>query len=170
MTHVRPTPDGGEECELGIASLKRAVEFLAANVGRRHQDYHRLAREVEGRKDSAWNSLPLGIRHRLENWYKPVGRERFICYVPDTDYAKAEAGMGGLVVSDRRLVYHKFNTKVEIPLTEKVELQAENTHDHYLLRLGRPGEKPVVLKCDPDATEMVRRALRKVGARYTYRA
>ena len=33
IAHVRPKPDGSEECELGIASLRRAAEFLAHNLG-----------------------------------------------------------------------------------------------------------------------------------------
>ena len=170
MTHVQPTSNGGQECELGIASLKRAAEFLAHNVGRKHADYKTLLEKVNRLKNDPWQTLPLSLRHRIENWFKPAEGERFICYIRDNDYAKAEAGMGGLVLSDRRMVYHKFSSRKEMDLTGPLELRAENTHDHYLLRIGMLGERLCVLHCDASATELIRQTLRRVGVRYTYRA
>jgi hypothetical protein len=169
MTNVRHLPDGTEECELGVASLKRAADFYARNVGREQADYQQIVDAIDARKNDPWKGLPLAVRNRLENWYRPHEGERFVCYIPDHDFAKAEAGMGGLVLSDKRMVYRKFSAQAEIRLDERVEVHAENTPDHYTVRIGRPGEKPMALHCDPSALEVIRQTLRRVGAQYTYR-
>ena len=169
MTHVRTSPTGQQECELGIASLRRAAEFFAHSLGRDHPDYACLAREIKRRKGDPWKALPLSVRNRLEHWLQLESGEKFICYIRDLDFAKGEAGMGGVAMTDRRIVYHKYAAQREIRLTERIELRAENTHDHYLLRIGRPGERPFVLHCEPSSTEIIRQTLRRAGAKYTYK-
>ncbi len=140
MTHVRPmVEEGWEQCELGIASLKRAMEFLARNLGRDHEDYALLDEALREHKADAWRALPLPVRNRIEAWYKAAPGERFLCYVRDSDFAQAEAGLGGLVMTDRRMVYRKTRIQREVWMTDKLELATGQENGQYVLKIGRVG-------------------------------
>lgn len=169
MTHVRPRPDGGEECELGIASLKRAAEFYAHNCGRDDR-YQSLLSLADRRTLDPWRSLPLAVQNRISHWFEKSDGEHFLSYVPDEDFAKTEAGQGGLVLTNKRLVYHKFSATREIPLTEKLELRADQADGRPLLEIASPSAQPVVLRCDTTATDAIRAILKEAGVAYTYRS
>jgi hypothetical protein len=170
MTHVRPILEQSwEQCELGIASLKRAMEFVAHNLGRDHDDYAQLERAQREHKADAWRALPLPVRNRIEAWYKAAPGERFLCYVRDSDFAQAEAGLGGLVLTDRRIVFRKARVQREMWLTDKLEIIAGQDSGHYVLHIGRVGSSPVVLRCEPAATELIRHNLKMMGVGYSFR-
>ena len=170
MTFVRPMrEEGWEQCELGIASLKRAMEFVAHNLGREHEDYARLEQALREHKADAWRALPLPVRNRIESWYKAAPGERFLCYIRDSDFAQAESGMGGLVMTDRRIVFRKAKNQRELWMTDRLEIVADEEGGHYVLRIGRPGGNPAVLHCEPTAAELIRHNLKMMGANYTFR-
>jgi hypothetical protein len=99
--------DTGEGwCRLLIRNLRRAEEFLDAVGARGSHPFHEIARHVAEMGDNPWDSLPLVVQHRLQQWFKAAAGERFLAYVPDRDHARTEDGMFGLAVSDRRLIHH----------------------------------------------------------------
>jgi hypothetical protein len=170
MTHVRPMiEDNWNQCELGIASLKRALEFLVRNLGRDNEDYAQLEQALHEHKADAWRALPLPVRNRIEAWYKAAPGERFLCYVRDSDFAQAEAGLGGLVMTDRRVVFRKARIQREVWMTDRLEISADQEGGHYVLRIGRAGSSPAVLRCDPNATELIRHNLKMMGVNYTFK-
>ncbi|NQU76240.1 MAG: hypothetical protein HQ546_08025 [Planctomycetes bacterium] len=169
FARVHPIIGGDEQCELTIASLKRAAEFLARGFGRDHVDYPLLIRELQRRNADPWGNLPAAVRNRIQHWFKPAMGEYLVCYVRDTDFAEAQDGQGGLVLSDRRLVFHKYGLKKEIRFVEPMELHEEDSQDLHQLFIGRAGEKPFVLNCDPEEIQVIRQALRKAGAKCTFR-
>ncbi len=168
MTHVRPTPDGDETCELGISSLKRAAQFLARNVGRDHEDYRRLAEEIKNGRADPWNTLPLAVRNRLVKWFTIDDDETFIHYIRDADFAKTEGGQAGLVITNKRMVYHKFASHRVIPMTASIELKVDSSDKGYKLTLTAPNVRPAVLNCDPTVTEMIRFTLHELKAKYRF--
>lgn len=170
MTHIRPREDGTEECELGISSMKRAAEFLAHNLGRDHEDYKRLLSETEKRLNDPWRALPLAVRNRIGQWYTAGQDERFISYIQDMDFAKAESGMGGLVLTNRRLIFHKLGAHREVPLKERIELRVHEQENKYQLAINVTGAKPMLLHCDPGAVDQIRKTLRAAGSLYTFKA
>lgn len=170
MTHVRPMLEQGwEQCELGIASLKRALEFVAHNLGRDHDDYACLEQALHEHKADAWRALPLPVRNRIEAWYKAAPGERFLCYIRDSDFAQAEAGLGGLVMTDRRVVFRKAKIQREMWMTDKLEISAGQEGGHYVLRIGRANSAPATLRCESTATELIRHNLKMMGVNYTFR-
>lgn len=170
ITHVRPVRGGGEVCELGIGCLKRASEFLAANVGRDSPEYRKLVDEDRQRRDDPWQSLPLAVRNRIAQWYTPDRGERFLAFIRDHDFAPTETGVGGLVLTNRRMIVHKYAAHREIDVHETLQLQAQRRKNYLDLHIGSETVKPVDLHCDFKAPDTLRTALKSLGAHYTYKA
>jgi len=167
MTHVRPDAYGREVCEIGVSSLKRAAQFLARNLGRDHEDFKRLDSEIKSGRANPWNSLPLAVRNRIVRWYKAGDDERFVSYIRDTDFAKAEAGQGGLVITDKRMVYQKYASHREILLSDPIEIIVANSHGKYQITVSSPKTKPAIIHGDATVTEMIRNTLNTLDVDYT---
>lgn len=98
--------NGQGTCRLKINNVRHAQEFLLAVGGAGAEGYDQLEQMISHMVENPWESVPLAVQHRLEQWFKPEPRERFLAYVPDRNLARTEDGMFGIVVSDRRLIYH----------------------------------------------------------------
>lgn len=124
VTDVRPSPVGqGEICELGIASVEQAHAFAVENLGPNHEISRKLREVAEEGTGQAWRLLPLAVRNRIKQWYQPREDETFLAYIPDADFSAAEAGKAGVVVTDKRLVSHKLLSVIEMPLTERIDIE-----------------------------------------------
>ncbi|MFW6155119.1 MAG: MJ0042-type zinc finger domain-containing protein [Planctomycetota bacterium] len=167
MTHVRQDTEGNEVCEIGISSLKRAAQFLARNLGRDHEGFKRLYAEIQSRQADSWSALPLAVRNRIDKWFRAVEGERFVCYLRDADFAKAESGLGGLVITDRRVVFHKFASHREFPLSEPMRIEVDQPDGVYQITLTAKEVKPAVLKADPTVLETIHATLDALDATYT---
>ncbi len=122
MAVVHPSRDGaGEDCVLGVASLPQAEAFLAATRGMDCDDLQQIRAHRTEHADP-WTMLPLTVRIRIGQWYKPQMNERFMAYMPDLEFSKAEAGLAGLVVTDHRLVYHKGLSSLDMNYSEPITL------------------------------------------------
>ncbi len=170
MTHVRQDLEGNAVCEIGISSLKRAAQFLARNLGRNHGDFQRLHEEIQSGQADSWTALPLAVRNRIDKWFRAVEGERFVCYLRDADFAKAESGLGGLVITDRRAVFHKFASHREFPLSKDIAIQVDQPDGGYQITFTAKEVKPAVLKADPSVVETIRATLDALEATYTLRA
>ena len=105
---VRPSGGGGgDTCELGISSLLHAEMFAAVVRGPDDPARQRIRTVRKGQEGDTWHRLPKLARVRIERWYQPEASEKFIAYFPDADYARTEAGLAGVVVTDQRLVFRK---------------------------------------------------------------
>ncbi|NLF29580.1 MAG: hypothetical protein GX591_01690 [Planctomycetes bacterium] len=169
MTHVRQDAQGNEVCEIGISSLKRAAQFLARNLGRDHEDFKRLYEEIQRGQGDSWSALPLAVRNRIDKWFRAAEGERFVCYLRDSDFAKAESGLGGLVITDRRVVFHKFACHREFPIAEPMEIQVDQHDSIYRITFTSKEVKPAVLKSDPTLLETIEATLNALDATYTIR-
>jgi DNA-directed RNA polymerase subunit M/transcription elongation factor TFIIS len=166
VTGVRFAPGGNrQECELGIFSLERAEEFIVAVRGPESRALVQVRRALEKTRDDPWRALPLAVRSRIGKWYERQEHERFIAYLPDGDFAKTEAGMAGIVVTDRRLVYRKFASRFEVPLTEKITISSKRSGRPDQLQILCPGQKPALFIAGPSGAERLRRCLSQQGAR-----
>ncbi len=165
ITDVRPRSDGkGEVCELGISSLKQAEQFArivcgpdSSVVKKVHEAYLRL-------RSNPWQSLPLAVRSRLKHWFTPEEGENFRLYISDGDFAKTEAGLAGVVITDKRLVYRKFAAKIEIPLSQEITIRESHKDKRVQLTISSPGSKPANLITDESGAERLRLGLRQQGA------
>jgi hypothetical protein len=168
VTDVHSTADGMKEiCELGISSVPQAEQFIRQVCGADSEVYRQLREVRQKAHGDAWLMLPLGVRNRIKQWYEQREDERFIAYIPDADFAKAEAGSGGLVLTDRRLVYHKALANLEIPLTEEVHLEPKEKGSRLLIEISASNTtKTVRLAAQPTYIDQ----LRSLISRYARRA
>ena len=165
---VRFTADGHtHEFELGIFSLKRAEDFIRIVGGTECPALKQIREAV--RKDSSdpWRALPLAIRSRIKQWFTLADGEKFAVYIPDGEFAKTEAGLAGIVLTDKRMVFRKFASKVEIPLTENISIErgTAKKSGKPQLRISSRATKPALLVADDAIVERLRTSLRRVGAK-----
>ncbi|MCD4699516.1 MAG: hypothetical protein K8R91_02965 [Phycisphaerae bacterium] len=165
---VRFTSDGRtHECELGIFSLKQAEEFIRIIGG---PDCSALKDVCEAMKkviSNPWLALPLAIRSRIKQWFTSQDGEKFVIYIPDGDFSKTEAGLAGIVLTNKRLVFRKFASTVEIPLTEKISIEQVTAPKtgQIQLRISSQATKPALLVANEGIAERLRTFLRQVGAK-----
>ena len=67
--------------------------LLRVSVGADSEPCQRLLKAHRQRKENPWKALPLPVRNRIGNWFKPHKGEKFICYVRDTDFATETANL-----------------------------------------------------------------------------
>ena len=130
------SPGEGERCWLSVANIEVARLFLATNCGTEDEDYYRLIGQRDIHKANTWHTLPNSIRSRLSGWYKPIAEEVFIDYLRDEDPGM-EAGDAGLVITDRRLVYHKEQTWRNFPFTENLTITTESAPEGTRVEITR---------------------------------
>lgn len=165
---VRFAADGRtHECELGIFSLKQAEEFVRTIGGPECPALKEVSEAMKKVGSDPWQALPLAVRSRIKQWFTPDDGEKFVVYITDGDFAKTEAGLAGVVLTDKRLVLRKFASKVEIQLAEKISIEHETApkSGRLQLRISSQGTKPALLVADEAVTERLRMFLRQVGAK-----
>lgn len=136
FTDVRPNNgDGGMICEIGFSSLKRAQDFAAAACGQDHAIVKRLNAALNQGTQHQWNQLPLAVRNRIGQWFKIADKEEFVVYIPDADFTKAEAGLAGVILTDRRLVYHKSLSLKEISLKDPIRITSKHDGNNLLIKI-----------------------------------
>ncbi len=121
---IKVNPDTGKgSCRMRIRHPRRALAFAEAAGGDRTEGLHKLTELLEKTRENPWDALPEVVQHRVEQWYIPEPGERFLAYVPDRDHARTEDGMAGVVVSDKRLIYHTHRRHRELAAGEPLELE-----------------------------------------------
>ncbi len=153
----------GQVCELGIASLKRAEEFAVAVCGRGSRVHRQIRLALEQGQEDPWRALPLAVRTRIRQWYTQQDGEQFVAYLPDGDFAKTEAGMAGIVLTDRRLVYRKFAAQIEMPLSERLTIARTKSGARTQLQISASGARTATFTAGPVGTERLRKVLAQRG-------
>jgi len=164
VTDVHPAPDGqGEVCELGISSLPQAEGFVLAVCGEASEAHQQIREAIRTGSARPWQRLPLTVRIRIRRWYEPREGERFLMYIPDAEFAKAEAGLAGLVLTDSRLIYHKSLAHVEIPRSEKIEMSSATTEKGTQLIIVAPNGRKYILRTNPPAIKELRQLMMRTA-------
>lgn len=114
----------GVQCEVTIPSGAYALEWLGRVNGVCGEDYAQLEAEVLKFDAKAWRTIPPQVRHRLNVWFDFQAGEQFLGYFNDSDFAKNEAGLAGVVMTDRRVVYCKYHHHGQFNLDEDVLIAA----------------------------------------------
>jgi len=146
-------------CRLLVRNLQGSLEFLVAGGGKDIPGYAELDRRVQATVVSPWEQVPLVVQHRLQQWFKPEGGEHFLAYVPDRDHVRAEDGMAGLLLSNRRFIYHTKLRHRECTQTCPLELQLALGHEGGHLKIKTPEWEMTRLAVDRDGVSRLRRAL-----------
>lgn len=139
-------PQGRDHCEILIPFGDTAVDWVSRVNGRCGPEYALLKTTVAHLKNDGWTSLSEKIQRRLETWCKFERGERFKLYLNDADLTVSDAGLGGVVVTDRRLLYHKFRRSRSLSLNQDaiLHLRTDGLYVRITLesggRLARAGK------------------------------
>ncbi|MEM6460097.1 MAG: hypothetical protein AAF710_11980 [Planctomycetota bacterium] len=146
--------DGRESGELLLPHGEVAARWLERVNGRCGPEYARLRAAVAHLLHDGWARLPENTQRRLQTWCRFERGERFKLYLNDADLTAADAGLGGVVVTDRRLLYHKFRRSRSVSLHQDATLHLRT--DGRVARLtlesaGRLARAGKVHRADLDA-------------------
>ena len=109
-------------CEVVIPSPEAALAWVARVNGVCHPG-HRLLEEKGSKVSSeAWTRLPQVTRDRIAMWCTLRRGERFLAYARDSHSTAKDAGLGGILVTDQRLVFHLYRTTWSVSLREPLTL------------------------------------------------
>jgi len=115
----------GIQCEVTIPSMRYALDWLGRVNGICGEEYCQLAEQVEKYDAAAWRQIPVTVRGRLSVWFDFEPDEQFVAYFNDSDYSSSDAGLGGLIVTTRRVVYCKFHNQGSIDMSAGGTLVAD---------------------------------------------
>ncbi len=150
---------GNGWCRLRIRNLRRAMEFLESTGSGSTKAGGQLREHIESMIENPWEQLPSVIQHRVEQWYKPAGGEQYIGYVPDRDHTRTEDGMSGLLISNRRLIFHTKLRHSETTSDKPLKLQLSNDGGKLSVKIETPIWDIKHLVLDRDGANLLRRAL-----------
>lgn len=111
VTHTRPD---GVTCVVTVPDGRYALEWLLRVNGACGPEHALLERDVALFWSDAWRELPEHVRARINAWCTFEPGERFHTYLIDGDFAKSDAGLAGIVFTDRRLVHCKYHHKGQL--------------------------------------------------------
>jgi len=150
-------------CRLFIRNLNLALSFFANTGGEGTKDFERLREFFERMEDDRWDALASVVRHRLEQWFRLGKGERFVAYVPDRAFVRTEDGMNGLIISDRRLVYHHPPLHQEVTNRMTLTLQLRSAEGNEVASVEAPDFKRRSITLDRGGMMLFRRALSQGG-------
>jgi len=164
--HGRVVAHGEREvCRLTITSLAVAVDFFRDNGGRNDPDYHRLIEERDQRPDS-WRSLDARVRQRVSQWFGPREDERFVGFYGDADLPGHDLGGSGLVLTSRRLVFHKYAACRDYPLDHPGRVEIIPRGVQAAVHIYDKGDRPSILKLEPAVAEDLAGQLRRLHCKW----
>jgi hypothetical protein len=166
VTDVRTTTGSAQpECELGICSLNIAEDFARITSGQDCAAIRHIRQAVSDRGGDPWRSLPLAMQSRIRKWFRADKGERFVAFIADDEFAKTEAGMAGVVITDRRLISHKFASQVDMPLNHQMTISAKAKGAMSEVHIISSGGKHSVIALAKAGLERLRRYLSAQGVR-----
>jgi len=156
-----------ERCRIIIAHPTIALEFYRNNGGRGTTGYQKLLVASRQRKDNQWKSLAAGVRIRIGQWYHPRSGERFLGYFADRDFDRTERGTAGLILTDQRLIYKKYQALREYMLSEPGTLDIDADRATASVEITQPARPTAVLATTPLAASSLARTLSGLGKDWT---
>ncbi len=150
---------GHGHCRLFMRNLRIAGSFLGAVTGTHGQDFARFVEFAKRAKADRWDALPTVVRHRLEQWFKPSGDERFVAYIPDRARARTEDGMAGVIISTCRLIYHRHSVHQELSSDKPVTFQMSASRGKEIATISAEGFKARPILLDREGEIALRKAI-----------
>jgi len=156
-----------EFCQINIANLRTASEVYSNNGGGGTDNYRKLLKAADQQRHDRWRGLPLTVRNRIRQWFQPRRGERFVDYFPDEDFSKSEAGLAGLVLTNRRLIYKKYAAQREYSIGVPGEVRLIGQGKLARVEVIEKGKRPAVVNLDASAAETLLDRLKAVNSRLT---
>ena len=148
---VRSDDGGQRHCEVLIPNAEVALQWLERVNGRCGPEFALLRGDAVNLSSDAWTSLSEATRRRLEVWARFQRGERFKLYLNDADMSSADEGLAGVIVTDQRLLYHKYRRSRSISLKQEgvLHVRADETVARLTLRsFGRTARAGKIRRAD----------------------
>ena len=149
---------GQMRCRLRIANVHRARDFFKA-AGGPAEDLAHLVKRCNADKEKPWDLVPLTVRQRLQQWFHPEDDEHFLGYIPERSFAHTEDGRAGLVLSDKRLIYHSHTRHRESKQDQPLTLLLAIAHNRGELQIKTSNWQVKKITLDREGIRRLRRAL-----------
>jgi hypothetical protein len=101
------------ECRIIITHLPQAEAFVRSACGADCAEVAQIRATRKSDRNEPWRNLPVTVRMRINQWFESAEQERFLMYVPDAEFSRNDSGLAGLVLTTRRLVFHKAGAQLE---------------------------------------------------------
>ena len=114
-------------CLILIPHPRYALAWLRNVNGVCGREYQLLARDAAVLWSDAWEGTSEEVRQRLGSWADFETGERFRFYVNDAEFGSKDEGLAGIVLTDRRLIYHRYhrNGAVNISDSPRVRIRPD---------------------------------------------
>jgi len=156
---------GKTACRVTIPHHRTALDWLERVNGRCGPEYALLRTDIARYADDAWRRLADRVRQRVAIWCKFEPGETFKLYLNDPDFIANDAGLAGLVITDRRLIYHMYRRSRSVCLNQdaRLHISVDNTVARLTLeahgRAARCGklhkdDLPALIDALADATRL----------------
>jgi len=120
--HTKKREDGGTSCRVLIPNGWYALDWLANVNGICGREYKLPKQDVPRLWSDAWEGVDETVRQRLGTWVGFEPGERFRYYFNDAEFGKKDQGLAGVVLTDRRLIYHKYHRKGAVKYSDNPKL------------------------------------------------
>ncbi len=124
-TSVRSDSQPGY-CRVAIPSATTAADWIANVNGKVNAVWRYVQQHASRMSCEAWVRLPHVVRDRINAWFTFDPGESFAAYARHADIATKESGLGGLLVTDQRMVYHMFRKRAEFPLQRPLKIRVHH--------------------------------------------
>lgn len=141
--------EGAERCQLRITNLTIALDFFRNNGGKGQAGYQRLLVARRQAKGKQWENLPFAVRERLSQWFTRQTDEKFLGFYADDDFSRADAGLAGVVLTDRRLIYKKYGGCVEYAVELGGRIHVHASQNRATLEIIQQGRQDAVCTTRP---------------------
>jgi len=137
--HTNKRDDGGITCYVLVPDGHYALAWLRNVNGVCGKEFGLLTRDVNRLWSVAWKGVTEEVRQRLGTWVGFEPGEVFCHYFNDAEFGKKDEGLAGVVLTDRRMIYHKYHRKGSAAYADNPQLFIRPDGDFAGLSL-RTGE------------------------------
>lgn len=146
-------------CWLFVRNLHGCEEFIRVAAGDNVPDLDKLHELNESGRENPWDLIPESVKHRLEQWFRPEDDEQFLGYVPDRDHNRTEDGMAGILISNKRMIFHTHLRHMESKIDEPLKFLLAMSRDAGELQINTATWQIKRMKVDKEGIRGLRRAL-----------
>ncbi len=136
----------GGYCEVVIPSPEAALAWVGAVNGVCHETHRQLCDKGSKVSSEAWTRLPQAVRERIGMWCTFRRGEHFLAYARDSHSQPKDAGLGGILVTNQRLVFHLYRTTWSMDLRQPLKVYCRLRDETFGLA-ARQGEEELRPMC-----------------------
>lgn len=160
-TYSLPT---GLMCEMTIPRGAYAMEWVGLINSVRDSGYIYLEEQLQIMEQEAWRAVPQHIRDRLSVWFTLQADERFLAYLIDADFGRSDAGLAGLIITDKRLVYCRFHQHGQVHLDAPGIVQVTDRGGFMELDCRHGDHYRAMVRLRPAEMEQMQHLLEQLGS------